>query len=157
MFFSTFPRLDHWDLCPMRAPAPPEGGWLVLPGLSGGHRLVLLGLPMCWCGLIGAHTHYRTVQTDTSAASGVAPRSKQQRTVRLASGTRHNKPLEYIPRKKITAWNCTSATKDFKSKGKGTKAAITGASQPFRSNQVQVQPSLEPTHPPEQVIRDPIR
>jgi hypothetical protein len=45
----------------MREP-PPGGGWLVLPGLLGGHRLVLLGLPsslnkpMRCGGLIGAHT-----------------------------------------------------------------------------------------------------
>jgi hypothetical protein len=45
-----------------------------------------------------------------------------------------------------------------------TKATFIGANQRFRSNQVQVQPNLEPTHPPpphphpppEQAVRDPI-
>jgi hypothetical protein len=36
------------------------------------------------------------------------------------------------------------STEGFKSKG--TEAAFIGANQRFRSNQVQVQPTLEPTH-----------
>jgi hypothetical protein len=64
----------------------------------------------------------------------------------FAEQERH-KSLEQIPRRKIITWNCTSATEGFKSKG--TEQPLLEPVSHFRSIQVQVQPSLEPTHPPE--------
>jgi hypothetical protein len=101
-------------------------------------------------------------QTDMSA--GASGASRQSPEVNNNERFGYSKRYKWVAfgidtatQKDISAWNCTSATEGFKSKG--TKAAIIGASQPFRSNQVQVQPSLDWTcccyaHPPV-VRRDP--
>jgi hypothetical protein len=92
----------------MREP-PPGGGWLVLPRLLGGHRLVLLGLPsspnskpMRCGGLIGAHTQNgrpldyrtRTVRHTWRAkvVSSVGEESQQQQQYQPQDQRRQSSP-----------------------------------------------------------------